>query len=174
MLDAKIITWCTTDGQGVAPWLETSMRWIVGLLLVVLVSYAFADEGDEPEAPLPETSYDRITLKFNAHIKKFPTWEAFKGEVAALVPPGSPGTCYALTGKGMDPVEMAKVTFRWAEGSGWKKTTGRGWRLRAPDRSFIEYRLNTADRVLLRSEGVKSGFFFVVTKSICEFPLRQQ
>ena len=150
------------------------MRWIVTLLLVVLVSHAFAQESEVPEAPLPETSYDRMTLKFNAHIKKFPTWDAFKSEVAPMVPPDSPGTCYALTGKGMDRVEMTKVTFRWAEGKGWKRTTGRGWRLRAQDRSFIEYRLNTEERVLLRAEGSKSGFFFTVTQRICAFPLHQK
>ena len=168
--------WCATGAQGVASWLETSMRWIVGLLLMVLVSHVFADEGEVPVAPLPQTSYDRMTLKFNTHIKEFPTWDAFKEEVAPVVPLGSPGTCYALTGKTMEPVAMTQVTFRWVEGSAWTRTTGHGWRLRVPDGSFLEYRLNTKANVLLQAESVRSGFifFFMVTKKICEYPLRQK
>jgi hypothetical protein len=149
------------------------MRWIVGVLFMVLVSPAFAAEEEVTEAPLPTTAYDRMTLKFNATIKKFPTWEAFKSAVAPLIPPGSPGTCYALTGKGMDPVEVTAVTFRWAESTTVKKTAGGGWQLRTPDNGFIEYRLNSKERLLLRTEGVRSLFFFVATQRICAFPLQQ-
>ena len=69
MLVAETVTWCATDVQGVASCLETSMRWIVGLLLVVFVSHAFAQESEVPEAPFPETSYDRMTLKFKTRSK---------------------------------------------------------------------------------------------------------
>jgi hypothetical protein len=149
------------------------MRWVVGLLLLASISRALADEtpvvNDELKEQALET-YNQVITRFNTHIKKFSSWDAFKAEVFPMVPPDTFGNCYELTGDAMNPVELTMVKFQRVEGEGWQKTSGKGWRQNKKDRTFIEYRVNKKAHVLIRIEGVKPRFFFAHTRKICEFP----
>ena len=148
------------------------MRWmLIGLLLVALYGLAMANEGAQIEDSFVESAYDQVVVRFNATIKSYPSWAAFKTNVLERVPQDKAGTCYELTGGGVNPVAMTKVTFQNGQGDGWKKTSGNGWRQNKKDRTFIEYRVNEKARMLLRAEGVKPRFFFASTTKICEFPL---
>ncbi len=152
------------------------MRWVVGLLILALLGRAQAVLAQEEtlveeDTVVEDQGFDQAIAKFNNNIKGFPSWEAFKAEIVAKLSPDTSGTCYRLTGGGIQPVEVTKVGFHRPEGKRWKKTGGKGWRQRKKDRSFIEYRVNEKAGVLLRIEGVKPRFFFAATKKICEFPL---
>jgi len=68
-------------------------------------------------------------------------------------------------------METMAVAFEGFEGEGWQKTSGKGWRLSRPDRTFAEYRINQKTDLLMRIEGFKPRFFFAITKRICEFRL---
>lgn len=151
------------------------MQWIVAsLILVAFFGPAVASETpvttrfEEPEAT---RAYEQAILYFNSHVKKFPSWEAFKAEVSSKVPEGTPGRCYELTGESMKPVVATSVSFSSLEGDGWYETSGHGWRHRKADRTFVEYRLNEEAAMLMRLEGVKPWFFFASAKRICQFPL---
>ena len=150
------------------------MRWVVGLLLLVSVSRALAQEtpviNDELKQKALE-AYKQVITRFNTHIKKFSSWDAFKAEVFPMVSPDTFGNCYELTGNAMNPVKFTMVKFQRVEDEGWQKTSGKGWRQNKKDRTFIEYRFNNKADVLIRIEGVKPRFFFAHTRKICEFPL---
>ena len=147
-----------------------SMPWVVGLLLLLLPGYALADENPEEEIQeqAQANTYDEAIIRFNTNIKSFASWEKFKAEVLSKA---STGTCYALTNDSANPVEITTVEMQLSSSTGWKKTSGNGWRLNKKDRTFAEYRLNTKSGVLMRAEGVKPRFFFASTRRICEFPM---
>ncbi len=149
-----------------------TMYVIFGCLLLMPLGLVLADE-DEDAAQQPETAeaYDQALLRFNTNIKSYPSWEAFQTEVLAKVPPGTVGVCYELTGASFNPMETAKVKFEGLAGNGWKKTSGKGWRLARKDRTFVEYRVNPKVGLLTRIEGFKPRFFFASTKRICEFQM---
>jgi hypothetical protein len=150
------------------------MRWVVGLLLLVSIGRALAQETPVVNDELKEqalAAYNQVITRFNTHIKKFSSWDAFKTEVFPMVSPDTVGNCYELTGDAMHPVEFTMVKFQRVEGGEWQKTSGKGWRQKKKDRTFIEYRFNQKADVLIRIEGVKPRFFFAHTKKICEFPL---
>jgi hypothetical protein len=148
------------------------MRWLVGVLLLVSLGRALAQETpastEELEKQYALEAYQQVTVRFNTNIKEFATWEAFKAEVLSLMTPDTMGRCYALTG---DTVQVTTVRFPGMEDNGWRKTSGNGWRWNKKDRTFIEYRINTKAGVLLRAEGAKTMFFITQTKKICEYPL---
>ena len=151
------------------------MRWLAGLLLLALLGRALAQETpastEELEAYDATAAYDQAIIRFNKNIKEFSTWDAFKAEVLSLLPRDTVGSCHALTGETMKPVEVTRVPLPVVEDEGWQKTSGKGWRKRNKDRTFIEYRVNEKAGVLLRIEGVRPRFFFAYTRRICEFPL---
>jgi hypothetical protein len=143
----------------------------VGCLFFLLYGFALAQEGDILDTPQTPTAYDQALLRFNNHIQSYPSWEAFKTEVLAKVPLGTPGTCYELTGGSYYSMATMDVEFAGMENDHWEETSGKGWRLLRKDRTFTEYRLNLKAGVLMRIEGVKPRFFFASTKRICEFHL---
>lgn len=152
------------------------MRWLAGAILLVSLGHALADDQglgslDEWEANQAVKAYDRVTIRFNTNIKAFSSWEAFKTEALSRVPAGTDGSCYTSTGDWSKPIEVRKGTRLEVEETGWKKTSGQGWRRYKSKRAFIEYRVNTKANVLLRAEGIKSGFFFTHIQIICEFPM---
>ncbi len=148
------------------------MRWmLIGLLLIASFGHAVADEGEPIEESVGESAYDQVIVRFNASIKSFPSWTAFKTGILEKIPQGKRGTCYRLTGGGANPVDVTRVAFKDGTGRGWKVTPGNGWRQSRADRTFVEYRVNEKTRTLLRAEGVKPRFFFASTTQICEFPL---
>lgn len=151
------------------------MRWVLGLLMVMSVGRALAQEtpasNEEFERQYGATAYDQAVIRFNTDIQDFPAWEVFESRVLSKIPPGTMGRCYALSGGSLKPVDVSRVRFDKVTGEGWKKTTGKGWRLLRADRTFVEYRVNTKDRMLVRMEGVKPRLFFAQTRRICEFPL---
>lgn len=151
------------------------MRWIVGLLLLVSLGRALADEtpvsNETLEEPAVVNAYDRAIIRFNTDIKNFSSWETFKAEVLSRVNLGTVGRCYESTGGAMNPVKTTTVKFQTIENNGWRKTSGMGWRKHEKDRTFVEYRFNKKRRLLLRIEGVRPRFFFAYTKRICEFPV---
>ncbi len=143
----------------------------VGCLLFLLHGVAWAQEGDIIDEPQTPTAYDQALLRFNNNIQSYPSWEAFKTEVLAKVPLGTPGMCYELTGGSYHSMATMDVEFAGMENDHWKETSGKDWRLLRKDRTFTEYRLNLKAGVLMRIEGVKPRFFFARTKRICEFHL---
>jgi hypothetical protein len=152
------------------------MRWVVGIVLLMSLGHALADDQDigtleEWEAHRAIQAYDGVTIRFNTHIKAFPSWRAFQAEVLSKVPPGTAGTCYLSTGDRSEPIKVMKGTHLEVKTDGWQKTAGKGWRRYQTKRAFIEYRLNTEAGMLLRAEGVKAGFFFTHIQKICEFSL---
>ena len=144
--------------------------WVVGILLLLLPGYALADENSEEEIQeqTQANTYDEAIIRFNTNIKSFASWDEFKTEVLSKA---STGTCYALTRDSANPVETSTVEMQLSSSSGWKKTSGNGWRLYKKDRTFTEYRLNTKSGMLMRVEGVKPRFFFAYNRRICEFPM---
>jgi hypothetical protein len=136
---------------------------------LLLGSLALAQESEEAPQPEMPRAYDQALLRFNTHIQSYPSWEAFKAEALAKVPPGTPGTCYELTSASYHEMEARGVEFEGFEGDGWQQTSGQGWRLSRPDRTFTEYRINQKAGLLMRIEGYKPRFFFAITKRICEF-----
>jgi hypothetical protein len=152
--------------------LWTSTYLTVGYLLLLSCSFALAQEGDVivEESSTPN-AYDQALLRFNTNIKSYPSWEAFKTAVLSKFLPGTPGTCYELTGGSFNSMETMTVEFAGLRGEGWQKTSGKGWRLSRKNRTFIEYRVNPKAGMLSRIEGVKPRFFFARTKRICEFQL---
>jgi hypothetical protein len=152
------------------------MRWLVGIVFLASLGHALADDQgigslEEWETNQAVKAYDRVTIRFNTHIKAFSSWDAFKAEVLSRVPAGTSGSCYASTGDWSAPIEVMKGKRLEVEDTGWQQTSGQGWRRYKTKRAFIEYRVNTKADVLLRAEGVKSGFFFTHIQRICEFPL---
>jgi hypothetical protein len=153
------------------------MRWmVVSLILVALCGRAGAAETpvttEEIERPEASAAYEQALVRFNSHIKAFASWEAFKAEVLSRISPGTPGRCYALTGKIMQPVKSTKVTFSPPPDQGWHRTSGHGWRRRQDNPDFVEYRINEHAKMLLRLESDRSLLFFASAKRICEFPLQ--
>jgi hypothetical protein len=152
------------------------MRWmVVSLILVALCGRVGAQETpvetEGPERQGANAAYEQAVRMFNSHIKAFPSWEAFKTEVLSRIPLGTPGRCYAPTGKIMQPVKSAPVTFSPPPDDGWHQTSGHGWRRRQHDPDFVEYRVNEHAKMLLRLESNRSLFFFASAKRICAFPL---
>ena len=151
------------------------MRWVLGLLVVVMVGHALAQEtpvtNDDFDRRYGANAYDQAVIRFNTHIQDFSSWKVFESEVLSQIPPETAGTCYALSGGSLKPVDVSKVRFHNIIGTSWKKTTGKGWRLLRDDRTFVEYRVNTKDHMLVRMEGTKPFLFFAQTRKICEFPL---
>lgn len=152
------------------------MRWmVVGLILVALCGRVGAQETpvetEELERQEANAAYEQAIRMFNSHIKAFPSWEAFKTEVLSRISSGTPGRCYAPTGKIMQPVKSTSVTFSPPPDQGWHRTSGHGWRRRQHNPDFVEYRINEHAKVLLRLESDRSLLFFASAKRICEFPL---
>jgi len=153
------------------------MQWVVGLLLVILLGHAMAQEDsaaiEDPVVQEAARAYDEAIVRFNTSIKNFASWEAFKAEVFTRVLPGTRGKCYESTGSTMQPVQVTIVPLHREEDGGWQKTSDKGWRQHKQDRTFVEYRVNDKAGVLSRVEGIKPRFFFAQTSRICEFPLSQ-
>ncbi len=151
------------------------MLWVMGLLLLVLLGRVLAQEESEGSGELearPEVeAYEQVITRFNTNIKAFASWDALKAEVLPRVSADTVGSCYELTGKAMQPVEVTAVRFDMGGDADWRQTSEGGWRHRKKNRRFIEYRFNEKANVLLRVEGVKPRFFFATTKRICEFPM---
>jgi hypothetical protein len=152
------------------------MHWVIGLCLVVLLGHVQAQETSDPTRELDteyaESAYEQAIVKFNADIKDFPSWQAFKTEVLAKVLPNTMGRCYERTTSPMQPVQITRVPWQSVEGEGWEETAGNGWRQNSKaGKAFIEYRFNVKAGVLLRAEGVKTWFLPPQTRKMCEFPL---
>ncbi len=136
--------------------LKAPMSLVVGLLLLVTLSIAQADEDEDAlQEPDLQSAYDQALLRFNTGIQSFPSWNAFKTAVLAAVPPGTPGRCYVWTASMLSQTEITKTTFEAPTGDNWKKTSGKGWRQTRKDRTFTEYRVNQKARSLLQTDGVK-------------------
>jgi hypothetical protein len=149
------------------------MWWIVCLVLLGGLGRALAQDtpaGSEMmEADEARRASDQAIVRFNTNIQAFPTWEKFAAAVLGQVVPGTRGTCYTYEG-GTVQVTMEPVPL--ADGAtGWRKTSGDGWLLVRPDRTFIEYRLNAGAGILLWREGAKPAWFFASTRKMCEVPL---
>ena len=159
------------------PWPRSAWQvplwWMVGLVLIGLLSRALAQESpagsEQMEAEEARRSSDWAIVRFNTNIKDFPSWEAFKTAVLAQVVPGTLGTCYAYSG-GTVQITMEPLPGEEKD-TGWQKTTGKGWQQFTKGRRFIEYRLNEKAGVLFWIEGVNPRFFFAYTRKMCELSL---
>ena len=151
------------------------MWWLIGLLLLVSVELVQADETPVPEdlqkRQAAAEAYEQAIVRFNTNIQGFDSWEAFKAAVFSRLEPNAPGHCFELTSSSIEPITITAATFQEASDGEWQETPGKGWRKRNKDRTFIEYRVNTKEGVLLQMEGVNPRFFFASTRRICEFPL---
>jgi hypothetical protein len=152
-----------------------AMDWVVGVALVVWLGSSMAQEGASPQlewSALEATrAYDAAVVHFNTHPQEFASWKAFQEAVWATIGPGALGRCYAQTGRPMQPVEITEMLLPRESEDGWQPTAGKGWQREVAARTFIEYRVNTKARVVLRHESVKPWWFFAHTRQICEFPL---
>jgi len=149
------------------------MWWMVGLLLVGLLSRALAQETpggiEQMEAEAARRASDQAIVRFNTDIKRFSSWEAFVTTVLSQITPGTRGTCYEPSG---GTVEVTRRPLPSEEkGTAWKETVGHGWEQMRKDRTFIEYKFNEKASVLLWIEGVNPRFFFAYTRRMCELPL---
>ncbi|GIX49025.1 MAG: hypothetical protein KatS3mg131_3236 [Candidatus Tectimicrobiota bacterium] len=154
------------------------MLWMVVLGLLMLPGRLLAQEDPAANDELPRlealAAYDQAVVKFNTHTRDFPSWAAFKDYISSRLPVGTPGKCYSLKGGARQEVDVTRVPFAGFAEDTWRKTADRGWRLRLPQRTFIECRLNEKAGQLLCLEGVKPRFFFAYTRRLCVFPLQRE
>jgi hypothetical protein len=148
-------------------WLRILLALLGGL------GRAFAQEHPAGSALLEaeeaRRASDNAIVSFNTGIKTFPSWEAFNTAVVSPRGPDTRGTCYAHAGGTVHVTREAlpKAT----QERGWQKTTGGGWEQVQPDRTFLEYRFNAKDNVLVWIEGVNPRWFFAYTTRMCVLPL---
>jgi hypothetical protein len=155
--------------------LGAPMWWLIGLLFLLSVEPVQADETPVPEdlqrRQAASQAYEQAIVRFNTNIQGFDSWAAFKAAVFSRLEPNASGHCFELTGSSIEPITITAATFQEASDGEWQETPDNGWRKRNKDRTFIEYRVNVKEGVLLQMEGVNPRFFFASTRRMCEFPL---
>ena len=149
------------------------MWWMVGLLLMEMFGRTLAQDtpagSEQLETEEARRSSDQAIVRFNTHIEDFLSWELFEAVVLARVTPDMMDTCYTYQG-GTVHVTMESLP-RTEKDTGWQKTAGKGWQQTQTDRTFIEYRYNEKEAVLLWIEGVNPRLFFSYTRKMCALRL---